>query len=64
MSRNDTADKMSIGNILSPATVPSRSDTAFVTGYSYNPAGWVQDKIQDLVVPAGIDTRTWLDQRH
>ena len=40
-----------------PDTVPDRSDTALVTSYTYNAAGWVQDTID----PRGIDTYTEYD---
>jgi RHS repeat-associated protein len=39
------------------ATEPARTDTALVTDYSYNAAGWVQDETD----PRGIDTRTLYD---
>ena len=37
--------------------MPARSDTALVTSYTYNAAGWVQDVID----PRGIDDRTTYD---
>ncbi|HWE97544.1 MAG TPA: RHS repeat-associated core domain-containing protein [Tepidisphaeraceae bacterium] len=40
-----------------PASPPARSDTALVTGYSYNSAGWVQDATD----PRGIVARTSYD---
>jgi RHS repeat-associated protein len=40
-----------------PATPPAPSDTALVTSYDYNSAGWVQDTID----PRGLDTRTLYD---
>ena len=40
-----------------PATPPAPSDTALVTSYVYNSAGWVQD----VTDPRGIDTRTLYD---
>jgi RHS repeat-associated protein len=40
-----------------PSTPAAPSDTALVTSYSYNAAGWVQDTID----PRGIDTRTLYD---
>jgi RHS repeat-associated protein len=36
------------------STVPARSDTALVTTYEYDAAGWLHDTID----PRGIDTRT------
>jgi RHS repeat-associated protein len=42
-----------------PATPPARSDTALVTSYDYNAAGWVQDTID----PRGLDKRTLYDSR-
>jgi RHS repeat-associated protein len=39
------------------STMPARADTALVTSYVYNAAGWVQDTID----PRGIDTRTLYD---
>jgi RHS repeat-associated protein len=40
-----------------PATAPTPSDTALVTSYVYNAAGWVQDSTD----PRGIDARTLYD---
>src|ERR1019366_4100884 len=40
-----------------PTTPPAPSDTALVTSYAYNAAGWVQDTTD----PRGIDTRTYYD---
>jgi RHS repeat-associated protein len=40
-----------------PTTPPTPSDTALVTGYAYNPAGWVQD----VTDPRAIDARTLYD---
>jgi RHS repeat-associated protein len=40
-----------------PTTPPTPSDTALVTNYAYNVAGWVQD----VTDPRGIDARTLYD---
>jgi RHS repeat-associated protein len=40
-----------------PATPPAPSDTALVTSYDYNAAGWVQN----VVDPRGLDTRMIYD---
>jgi RHS repeat-associated protein len=40
-----------------PSTPPAPSNTALVTSYTYNAAGWVQDAID----PLGLDTRTLYD---
>jgi RHS repeat-associated protein len=40
-----------------PNTPPARSDTALVTSYDYNAAGWIQDTMD----PRGLDTRTLYD---
>jgi len=40
-----------------PGTVPAPSDTAHVTSYTYNAAGWVQDTID----PRGLDTHMEYD---
>jgi RHS repeat-associated protein len=40
-----------------PTTPPTPSDTALVTSYVYNAAGWVQDVID----PRGVDARTLYD---
>jgi RHS repeat-associated protein len=40
-----------------PTTAPAPSDTALVTCYAYNAAGWVQD----VTDPRGIDGRTLYD---
>jgi YD repeat-containing protein len=40
-----------------PEEVPTRSDTALVTSYTYNLAGWTEDVID----PAGIVSRTLYD---
>jgi YD repeat-containing protein len=40
-----------------PSSAPAPSDTALVTTYGYNPAGWVQD----VTDPRGIDARTLYD---
>jgi RHS repeat-associated protein len=40
-----------------PDMVPARSDTALVTNYTYNAAGWLQDTVD----PRGLDRRTEYD---